>query len=133
MNYIIHDPSGQILRTGSCPADHLELQAREGETAIEGEANDALHRIENGAVVLLPPKPSDKHVFDYTRKQWTDPRTQQQKAQDAANAIKQARASQYPAVGNQLDALWHAMDAGLLPKVAAFYDPIAAVKKANPK
>lgn len=39
----------------------------------------------------------------------------------------------YPAVGDQLDALWHAMNDDTLPKVAAFFDPIAAVKAAHPK
>ena len=43
------------------------------------------------------------------------------------------RRAKYPAVEDQLDALWHAMDAGILPMVPAFYDPIAAAKTAHPK
>ena len=43
------------------------------------------------------------------------------------------RRDAYPPIGEQLDALWHAMDAGHIPKVAAFYDPIATVKAAHPK
>ena len=39
----------------------------------------------------------------------------------------------YPPIEEQLDALWHAMDAGILPKVPEFYDPIKAVKVAFPK
>lgn len=133
MNYIIHDSSGRVLRTGSCPDDHVQLQARDGEMAIEGEANDGLHRIEDGKVIDLPPKPSANHVFDYAKKRWHDPRTPEQKTLDAANVIRANRAKQYPPIGDQLDALWHAMDAGVLPMVAAFYDPIAAVKAAHPK
>lgn len=41
---------------------------------------------------------------------------------------KAARAAEYPDVADQLDALWHAMDKGEIPKVDAFYDPIKAVK-----
>lgn len=44
-----------------------------------------------------------------------------------------ARRSAYPAITDQLDALWHAMDAGMLPKVPAFYDPIKEVKDSFPK
>ena len=46
---------------------------------------------------------------------------------------QQRRFAAYPAVHDQLDALWHAMNAGELPRVAAFFDPIAAVKAAHPK
>lgn len=45
----------------------------------------------------------------------------------------ESRQMAYPGIGNQLDALWHAMDDGLIPMVPAFYDPIKAVKDANPK
>jgi hypothetical protein len=40
---------------------------------------------------------------------------------------------EYPAIGEQLDALWHAMDRGDLPKVPEFYDPIKEVKDRHPK
>jgi len=43
------------------------------------------------------------------------------------------RATQYPALAEQLDMLWHAMDTGALPKVDEFYSAIKAVKDANPK
>jgi hypothetical protein len=43
------------------------------------------------------------------------------------------RAEQYPALADQLDALWHAMDRGELPKVEGFYGPIQRVKKQYPK
>ena len=39
----------------------------------------------------------------------------------------------YPAIGEQLDALWHAMDAGTLPKVEPFYSDIKTVKDQFPK
>jgi hypothetical protein len=43
------------------------------------------------------------------------------------------RAKEYSAIGEQLDALWHAMDRGDLPKVPEFYDPIKEVKDRHPK
>ena len=64
---------------------------------------------------------------------WTDGRSQAQRDADDLLHIQLARRNAYPALGDQLDALWHAMDQGLLPKVVAFYDPIAAVKAAYPK
>jgi hypothetical protein len=43
------------------------------------------------------------------------------------------RTEEYPALGDQLDALWHAMERGDLPKIPEFYDPIKQVKDDNPK
>jgi hypothetical protein len=45
---------------------------------------------------------------------------------------RQARADSYPAVQEQLDMLWHAMDAGQTPKIEPFYTTIKAVKLAYP-
>ena len=43
------------------------------------------------------------------------------------------RQSEYPPIDAQLDALWHAMDRGLLHRVANFYHPIKEVKDKYPK
>lgn len=43
------------------------------------------------------------------------------------------RAVEYPLITDQLDALWHAMDSGLLPKIPGFYEEIKAVKDRYPK
>lgn len=43
------------------------------------------------------------------------------------------RAAAYPPMGAQLDALWHAMAAGTLPKVEPFYSDIQKVKRQFPK
>ena len=48
-----------------------------------------------------------------------------------ANEYKTAR--QYPTIGDQLDMLWHAIDAGTLNKTSDFYTAIKAVKDAHPK
>lgn len=39
----------------------------------------------------------------------------------------------YPDVGEQLDALWHAMDEGILPKIEPMYSNIKATKEQFPK
>tara|TARA_R100000426_G_C4773476_1_gene91882 strand:+ start:236 stop:505 length:270 start_codon:yes stop_codon:yes gene_type:complete len=53
----------------------------------------------------------------------------------AANGYKSARAASYPPLGEQLDLLWHAIDADadLKVKLSGFYNAIKAVKDANPK
>ena len=56
-------------------------------------------------------------------------------ADQAANGYKSARAASYPPLGEQLDLLWHAIDADtdLKSKFSSFYNSIKAVKDANPK
>ncbi len=60
-------------------------------------------------------------------------------AEAAANKYKTDRTSDgsitYSSVGDQLDLLWHAIDADadLKSKFSAFYNSIKAVKDANPK
>tara|TARA_R100000353_G_C6482786_1_gene189650 strand:- start:28 stop:294 length:267 start_codon:yes stop_codon:yes gene_type:complete len=53
----------------------------------------------------------------------------------AANGYKTARLDSYPAIREQLDLLFHAIDADadLKVKLAGFYNAIKAVKDANPK
>lgn len=54
-------------------------------------------------------------------------------AEFETNEYQRNRASEYPAIGDQLDMLWHAIDAGTLNKTSDFYNAIKAVKDANPK
>lgn len=49
------------------------------------------------------------------------------------DAYDKQRAAAYPSVGAQLDALWHAMKNGTLPKIEPFYSDILAVKQQFPK
>lgn len=49
------------------------------------------------------------------------------------NSYHANRIRNYPPIGQQLDALYHAMDTGVIPKVPAFYDPLKAVKEQFPK
>jgi hypothetical protein len=45
----------------------------------------------NGALVAMPPQPSHHHVFNYTTKQWEDPRTLSDLKSAQWGLIKQAR------------------------------------------
>lgn len=46
---------------------------------------------------------------------------------------KKLRAQEYPAMGEQMDALWHAMDTNVLPRIEPFYTNIKQVKDKYPK
>ena len=57
------------------------------------------------------------------------------KAQElkSAEEYKDLRAASYPNMKEQLDMLWHAIDAGALDTTSDFYTTLAAVKNNNPK
>lgn len=48
-------------------------------------------------------------------------------------SYEKERTAAYPSLGNQLDALWHAMDANVLPRIEPMYSEIKAVKELFPK
>ncbi len=50
-HFIVYDSGGIILRTGTCVDSDFSLQAGEGESLIEGIADDATQIIVNGEVV----------------------------------------------------------------------------------
>lgn len=51
MTYIVFNSSnGEILRTGVCPGDMLEIQAGLGESALEGVADDTFHYIQGETI-----------------------------------------------------------------------------------
>lgn len=43
------------------------------------------------------------------------------------------RSNEYPSLEDQLDALWHSMNIGLIPKAENFYEMIKEVKDKYPK
>ena len=53
--YIVYNASGDILRTGVCQDVDYAAQAGVDEFIMEGVADDAVHRIENGVIVDKPP------------------------------------------------------------------------------
>lgn len=68
--------TGQLEKTVSCPPYMVTLQfdpATHG--AIYGAFSGSEYYVEDGMPVRMPTKLSDWLVFDYTTKQWIDPRT----------------------------------------------------------
>jgi hypothetical protein len=49
--FIIYDASGIILRTGTCPDDAYSSQAGEGESVLEGTADDLTQKVVAGEIV----------------------------------------------------------------------------------
>jgi hypothetical protein len=76
---------------------------------LEGQQEMPLRNAKNvnGQVVYVPYQP----VLDY----------------------RQKRAMEYPALGDQMDMIWHSMDNGVTPKIEPFYSSIKAVKDKYPK
>lgn len=77
MKFTVYDKlSGRIEKAISCPADMVSLQFDPStHAALEGQFDDSSYYVEAGVPVAMPPKPSEYHVFDYSTKQWIDPRT----------------------------------------------------------
>lgn len=72
----------------------------------------------------LGPKP-DKAMLDA----WA---IEMEPVKEAAS-IRQARRDEYMPIGDQLDALWHAMDDGRLPQIEPIYSTHKAVKEKHKK
>jgi hypothetical protein len=79
MKYAQYLPNGQIVKTGVAPQEAVDAMLEMGQMVIilpdDFAGTDETHYMEEGAVVAMPPNPSPHHVFDYTMKQWIDPRT----------------------------------------------------------
>lgn len=73
MKYSIYISSGKIVRLLDC--NNIEDQLVAGESYLAGWFLDTEYYVAQGQAVQLPPKPSEYCVFDYTTKQWVDPRT----------------------------------------------------------
>lgn len=68
--------TGQIVRTSTCPDDLLDLQYnKEIENYITGNYPGNIFYIENNVPTVIPAAPNNYSQFDYTTKQWIDPRT----------------------------------------------------------
>lgn len=111
-HFTVYSAAGEILRAGICQDDMLEHQAAPGEFVVEAQSDPEFDSVnpETGEIVVggRPAPPID---MDY----------------------RKARLDQYPPLNEQMDMLWHAMDAGVLPKVEPMYSRIKAVKIAYPK
>jgi hypothetical protein len=124
-------PSGEIVAVGA--TQESVVQSRPDMLEVDASVHPLTHYISNRAPVKMPPRPTPDHVFDYGVRNWVDIRTAAQKAQQALDAVSDTRRRAYPSLGDQMDMLWHAMDANVMPRVEPFYSQIKAVKDANPK
>lgn len=106
--YAIYSPDGNI--TASYFLGDADIPyCGEGQVALEVAAGQAIgnHFIENSVVVEKPVQPSFNHQFDYTTKQWIDPRTlidfQVAKWLEIKRARDTQEASSFPYLGKQID------------------------------
>lgn len=119
-DFIVYSLSGEILRCGTAPASVFELQAGEGEHVLEGKADPSNDVVDVASGVLVPGG------------------RQQPVVPAPAEPVKPpdyvlARMAAYPTVVEQLDMLWHAMDAYQIPRAEPFFSQIKSVKEAHPK
>jgi hypothetical protein len=73
MIYTIYTSNGQITKIVAC--DNIQEQLAAGEYYIDGNYPDNKYYIDNGIPVEFPYKSNEYLVFDFTTKQWVDPRT----------------------------------------------------------
>ena len=104
MKFALYDQTGRIHATGECPDGMEHLQALPGTSVFLGHANpwDSIHPVTGQLIPGTPPQAT------YREKR------------------------NYPPIAAQLDALWHAMDAGEIPKATLFYNMIKKAKDEHP-
>ena len=61
--FIVYDSTGKILRTGSCSDNDYGLQCNDGESIIEGVADDSTQMVIDGRVVEIPATLADPEVL----------------------------------------------------------------------
>ena len=86
---------GSVTGVTVCPESMISIQLQEGESYIEGEypANRFFVDVAGGVAVTKEPPPSEHHIFNYTTKQWEDPRTLADLKGAQWEMIKQARSA----------------------------------------
>lgn len=104
MNYSIYNTiSGKIDKVLSVPESMLDLQVDYStQGVVVGNYDDSKFYILNGNPVPIPVQPSEHYIFDYTAKQWIDPRTLE---------------TEWPLVRTKRDRLLQASDWTQLPDV----------------
>jgi len=115
--YAIYDPTGFILRVVDVDETHIAIQLQPGEAYVQDDTvspDDAVDPA-TGQIIrqqapvsnIVPPE----RIPEYVKR----------------------RMQAYPPVAVQLDALWHAMREGEIPKATRFFNLILAVKLGHPK
>lgn len=77
MRFTIYNTlTGKIDKIVTCTQDAVEFQFNQStHAALEGAFDDSAYYVEAGTPVAMPPKPTQHHYFDFSIKQWVDPRT----------------------------------------------------------
>ena len=89
---IFNASSGKIIKSCMCTEQDIALQFDPLiENYIFGAFDSREYYIDNGNPVAIPVSPFPYYVFDYTAKQWVDPRTLDQVKDTQWTAIKRAR------------------------------------------
>jgi hypothetical protein len=89
---IFNRATGQIQRIVVCDEASISYQYDANTyNHLVGVFADDKYYIENGVAILIPVKPSENHTFNYTTKQWEDPRTLQDIKDAQWALIKQSR------------------------------------------
>lgn len=70
MDFYLYDEAGQIVMTGSCPADMLHLQKQPGLQLVIGKADYKTQFVSGGQLRSMPPRPGPHHSFCHKRKDW---------------------------------------------------------------
>lgn len=83
--------TGEIASVIDCPLGMENLQIGMGQGIIEGAFSDEIYYVENGEAITIPASPSPHHQFNYSTKQWEDPRTLADLQAARWTAIKAAR------------------------------------------
>lgn len=99
---IFNKYTGAIVKSISAPPGMLSMQVAEDEDWIEGDYSDDQFYVEGYTPVPFPTRPSPSHEFNYTTKQWEDPRTAD---------------TEWPLVRSRRNALLSASDWTQLPDV----------------
>lgn len=90
---IVETATGRLVGTVNCPDNMLALQFNaQTHFAVEGHFPDDEFYFDGG-FLPMPPRPSAHHRFDYTVKQWLDPRTLQDLKDAKWAAVKVWRAA----------------------------------------
>ena len=73
---VFFNPDGRVLSAGSAVDDGFQ-ELESIDVDMETEVDWGRVYVLEGVLVAMPPKPSPIHEFNYTTKQWDDPRTLQ--------------------------------------------------------
>ena len=108
-NFVIYAATGQILRTGSCPDDHVSIQAQTGEFVMVGVVNNSAQYVDATAtppaLISYPTQQDRYHTWDWPTKSWILPSTALVQAQSDQAAILNAACQNAIYAGAQSSAL----------------------------